>query len=759
MCSWNNLSSRNKICFLIIIVANLFFLVSCGNSSEGGGDISFELSTSTANFTSNKDDINPPGSVSIVVTANNGTVYFGFDYNNYNLSFDCNGTRRCILTISPPYMGSTPSGTYNDTIIVYGYKVDGVKTNPFMSKVINVSYTVTDGLSVSPNNLSFASVESETPSPQILTATYASPLAWTLTSAVNASDSWIIPSALSGTTDSEIAVSVESMRAGSYTGNVNFSHALTKDHKSIGVNYDVQPMLYVDPFNLPAFNITGSSLLSDLSQNLVIGLNPNAVTSPDISWYASTQSSWMRISSSTGDTTNNKTIAVNLIVSELNKLNNGDYDGVITITPDSDLYSPIDVTIHLSLRVPQITYVSPNVVYAGGTLPVIIRGNDFGNAILDINIGSNIVTATRKDSTTIRITELTLPVGNYPLYKDIPTGINNSKAILTVTNSVVFPYKFFAISGSQGRISYDAKTNSILIVNRSEQTLHRATYNGTDWDIDSAYIQYLYDIDLTPDSEEIIATNTQSIMHIDAVTLALKKTITPLFIDQYGYSNNNRPKSIRIGNSGDALIGMDNNNGQLAIELARYRLSDNSFSDRGYSYSAVSWFDSRPARDLISASDVSSTYGAKLFNGDIVGVESVYRWGAQPTYMHFSAVGDRAVYKNSVWAIGENSDPNISPFPYYSSYIGYISENAEITPGTILYSVMSPDGLTAYAYHTDRKIRSYDVSTIQHWQYSEKGIPISIPDDLGNNIKMEITPNGRNLIIGGSLGLVITPVP
>ena len=726
----------------LLLVSVIFSLTACGGGggdSSGGGELSFSLSSNSVSFTANQNDTSSPASATITATAHNGYVFLEVIGGGATLS--CPGENVCTITV--PAIGapqSMPVGTSNDTITVNGYRVQGAST-PFMTKTIAVSYTITEGLTVSPDSLTFTAVETEVPIPQIINESRSQPLTWTSQVWTSSGGNWLSTSVNSGTTNSSTTVSVSALTAGSYYGYIDYEHSLTTGRKRVNVNYVTEPILAA---NSVAFNISENSLPADLSKNLLVTLSPNATTAPNISWTASLQDAWLSLSQVSGDTSTNNTISLDLVVSELNNLDNGDYTTTITLTPDSSTYSPITVDVTLSLNIPQFNYVSPNIVYTGGNTPLIIRGENIGTNITSVLIGTNTVSVTQIDETKLELTQPPLAIGSYPIGRDIPTGINNSNATLEVINPPSFGYHVQAIDGSKDRVLFDAKRNAIFIASRSTQQIHRLVFNGVSWDLTSVNIPDLYDIELTPDSEILLATNSAQILHLDAVSLAQLKAITPPFTDF------TKPKTIKVTNSGLALLSLAiNNDFQEAVRHKVYSLLDDSFPTTsvisGGIYSPITHY-SLPIRDRIVVTYNNGGNPGMVANNELNSLTpSSSSISYNPDHMHLSAVGDRGVNQSNVWSVRQTG----------LVYLGSIVDD-----GTTMQSVVSPDASRVYSYDLNGSVRTFDITdTSVFGSFPEIGVPVILPDVPGNNVQMETTPDGGHLIIAGDTHLIITPTP
>jgi hypothetical protein len=82
-------------------------------------------------------------------------------------------------------------------------------------------------------------------------------------------------------------------------------------------------------------------------------------------------------------------------------------------------------------------------------------------------------------------------------------------------------------------------------------------------------------------------------------------------------------------------------------------------------------------------------------------------------------------------------------------------------PSSTSLAVLSPDGMRAYTLDTAGTLRTFNLSVSLSWDYSfpEIGTGVTPVSDPGSMPSMIVLPGGGAVVIAGSNGIVVQPVP
>ena len=249
-----------------------------------------------------------------------------------------------------------PPGTYRGSAVVTAHGASGSPATLVVNATVSsrppvlqlgssgLSFTMTSGGSA-PSAQSFSINDSP--------ATSAS---WT----AQASQSWIVLGAASGTMPSQLQVSINaaSLSAGTYQGSVQVTAAgLTSSPASVPITLTVNPpppVLQLGSSGLSFTMTSGGSAPSAQS----FSINDSPTTSA--SWTAQASQSWIVLGAASGTMPSQLQVSINAA-----SLSAGTYQGSVQVTADGLTSSPASVPISLTINPTNVFYVSPTGSHSG----------------------------------------------------------------------------------------------------------------------------------------------------------------------------------------------------------------------------------------------------------------------------------------------------------------------------------------------------------------------------------------------------------
>ncbi len=268
-----------------------------------------------------------------------GQASVGFDttkFHNVQLSFA--GSQISVLYDGQTVITATDA-TYSSGLVALDTSNQVIS---FTNVLATSSTANTASLTASPSSMTFSSLYGTNPTPQNLTLGNAATgsLVWT----ASTSASWLGVSPAYGTTGAtvQVAPSSSGLQPGTYNGTVTIvALGSLSTTTSIPVTFTVTAppaSLVVGPSSMNFFALSGQS---PAAQTLAV---TNGAPVGTFSWTASSDSSWLTTSPSSGSTPANVTVGVNSA-----SLANGSYTGNITVTASGIAGSPKTVPVVLQV--------------------------------------------------------------------------------------------------------------------------------------------------------------------------------------------------------------------------------------------------------------------------------------------------------------------------------------------------------------------------------------------------------------------------
>ena len=436
-----------------------------------------------------------------------------------------------------------PLGNYSANIVLSD-------SNGQVRDTIPVSYQVTPGFSISgltdKSITAQANVE-DMAWPIVLHTQFDSSVGSKLQWKIESNKPWLIPVSGSGnfSTDQNIQLmllpdQLMFLNDGEHEVLLTLSvpdSSITPRTISVHLSLDLHPTLTVtgldaSPASL-SYLVNNSSNEAGLAKSFKVVSNAGTAFNGQVNWNAVSGSPWLSVINSSGDTNTQSTLQVKVNKSELEKMPNGSYNTSISLTANNARYKTNLLNFSMNLSLAEIENIAPYMAYTGRTEPIIIRGNSFASQpAMKINIGGHLVNANVVNDTEIHI--------NYPSLSDeqrFTLTISNELQIARGGADLVFKHppvytaqKISLTNLSQRSITLDPERQAILLSSRyfsDEVTRLRLTTNG--WEIDSFAAPKANSATISLDGKELLVTLadqsvTDSIVHLDPNTLAIKKT-------------------------------------------------------------------------------------------------------------------------------------------------------------------------------------------------------------------------------------------
>ncbi|WP_372521720.1 IPT/TIG domain-containing protein [Sulfuricaulis sp.] len=622
----------------------------------------------------------------------------------------------------------------------------------------------TNGLSLSTNAISFnAPNTSSTPASQIITATVTGVTSGTLYikivstgPAVASITNITVTSSTTGQGTINPAPA-NILGAGVHTSTVTVyacttdpncsSGQLAGSPQTVSVTYTVTGVA-ASPSSLN-YTIVNSPVTGDLSRQFTVTGYPN-----QNNWNAGSNVPWLSVLPASGNTGNAIQVTASLVQAQLDGMFNGTYAGSITITSSSG--STVSIPVTLTISRTQVNYVAPYIATSGVAEEVIIRGENFNQvAVQNVKFGgTNATTFNVISDTEIRATHLALSAGSYPVQLQNNLGINRSRADLVVVDAQglsgnlsygplpPIPPGGVPITRRVIGLGYDAERKTVVVgfsYSPSGVWSNQIMYfvYTTQWSVGTAQsIPNLTSITLSIDGKQWLAGTDTGITQIDAANFSSGITTNHNINPSLGaYVKNLSP-----ANDGNVPVVFDVS-ANFGLEAYRYNVRNPAFSDLGiatyHGDSAVSGDGSRvvigsDAGQMVYQYNASS--GTTTFTGLSLPVLST------PV---LNRTGSRIVFNGTLVYDGSYS------------YLGALPNNmVPYYPPVVL----SPNGTRAYVAEGST-LRTYDLSAPLVGGYFPQIAVITFSSDVGTDVKMIISPDGKTLFLAGKNEVVVYPVP
>jgi hypothetical protein len=718
---------------LVILLA----LAGCGGGGGGGGGgPGFSVSPGSLTFNGTTGGSTPPPQT-ITVTVFGGTVYIGAFYGGSaisNATFSITGPTTAAITVYPSSPGNLGGGTHSGTITIVGCNDQNCNSQVSGSPTdVSVTYQVS-GITTTPNSVALASAVSTPSAPVSLNLSSTAGGSWSSSiSYSGATTGWLTLSPANGTT---LPASIDFTGGaiatpGTYQATVTFTNGSLS--RNVPVTYVVNRALSPSPTSL-TYTIGNAPTAGDLTRSLSAGAYSG------VTWTASANVAWLSLSPTSGGS--GGTVTASLVQAQLNAMNNGVYNGTITLTPSVGAVETVPVALTIART--QVNFVAPYVAIAGAPADVIVRGENFNQVtVQNVRFGSTNATAfTVVSNTEIHATHPALTAGSYLVQLQNNLGIERSLATLVAVDAPAYAAGTIDYPNATAKtiqsLVYDAERRALVVAVRypsapdSSEILHYP-YVSNAWAAATPVgVAKLRDVALSLDGTQWLAVSDFAVSQFNAATLAAG-TVTNAPFSSFYYL-----KNLAVANDGNALV-VTGVNGSGYTTAYRYA-----------------------ARNPALVSSSSYYFGNLAASGDgsriVVGSNGLSP--APEVYYYNASTGttiDSGIDLNtSAVAFGRTTSRLLLNHTrvYDSNFV--LTGNL---PATTVTSVLAPNGARAYTFDAGQ-VHVFDLTAAPvSGIYPEIGTGTALAGAPGNGVKMAISPDGGTLFLAGDARIVLLPTP
>jgi hypothetical protein len=239
-------------------------------------------------------------------------------------------------------------------------------------------------------------------------------------------------------------------------------------------------------------------------------------------------SAWLHPVSASGTTGGSSTLQFSLDAAVIATLRNGRYVAQVTVTPSLAGASPVTIPVALTLDRTQVATVAPYVEASGRQAEVFLRGARFDEVtIQSVRFGSVDVPATAPNfqldgPTRIRVVHPALTAGRYPV-----SIIVGGSAIDSTAELVVQDPMSYAAAGSGTKpvpngtiVEFDPERHACYYASMTQVGSLVAGASSWSPKLSPASFTLVNGMALTADGRELLVADSNSIVHLDPVTLA-----------------------------------------------------------------------------------------------------------------------------------------------------------------------------------------------------------------------------------------------
>jgi hypothetical protein len=630
--------------------------------------------------------------------------------------------------------------------------------------------------SASPSSLTFSTTENATTPAQAINITRAS---WdtsvtpTLTKIdyTGADAGWltVTPSA-----NGFSFVASAALRQGTYSATVR----VTLTYLSGPIELLIPVSLTVGPGLIkPAdriVTVSSDSALVSLSDSAAI----NIAGGVPITWTASSNVPWLKLTRSSGTTGTLVTYAID--GASLDTLANFSlHEALVTVTPMLTHVTPIQFKVTLRKQLAEVHYVGPYLLVSGKPAKLHIRGRGFS---LVQNIGSRLKTTNLNPTSIVRVNDTTILldapptiVGSNAIQIDNALGFDTGSAVVRTIAPQSYQYTAIPVAGIKRSVVFDAERLTLYCANVGAEALTRLRYRGGTWLIDALSVPAILDVGIGPDGGSLVVTATpRTLRLVDPVSFVptLTQDVPAGLARNFAYLSN----GISTTNNGWSWL----------------TFGEGSWGDFGYFDHRTGTVERRPEQPTLSTSFYNGPWTAISRDGERMWVPQAAGLTPSPPLLYLDAttpllkvnpIGLTYTYDMQLSEDGsrvfleaaEVRDQAFgligrTPLPTESPYFG-------------IASAISPDGTRAYvlAYNnngisqlnpaimprifvfdsTAASATSVDLPLLggfdlQHYPTC----PYTNPrPDCALTVRSTISPDGATLFFAGSEYAIIAPIP
>ncbi len=545
------------------------------------------------------------------------------------------------------------------------------------------------------------------------------------------------------------------------------------------------------PVALPVSLTVGAGLATPAAQRMVMGGDTTAAqltgTLPVVSngptalnWTATSNAPWLRLTRAAGGLGTPLAYEVDTTAAQALPAF-ADHTATVTISaqipnaaPGAAPLTPVTTSISLRNELAEVHHVGPGLVVAGQPAEVFVRGRGFDRlddpaARLSIS-GINPSAVTRISATALKLQLPAVAAGDHQVSLSNALGVSTSSATLHAVAAQAHSAATLVTGGAPYAVLHDGLRRQVFVANQTLSTVQRWREQAGRWTADSLAFANLADIGLSPDGAWLVATERSGRLHlIDPVSL----TITASYSASGPfYPAPTTGHGLAVTNDGTVWLAVGTGQNQMVGFDLRSRLfSLQQPAGLPALFEGGPWFEvSRNGERKITVPSASSDVASGLLYDDA----SAGMWRLNPAglgyfYYSYNGLDDSGsrflrlgtVYDSSFKRIGQVALPDA----------GW-TDNA---------GVLSPDGQRLYVYaqgpdwfspgaSTLPRIYVFDTSgaagaatllpLLGSWtlQDSPTCHQATGADDC-QRPAMNISADGRTLLVAGSVKLLVVPVP
>jgi len=726
------------------ILVLISFISACGGGGGGadggsGGGLSITISTTEVNLTAGKNDPAPTaGNIRVSVSGGEAFLMSSSTINAINgHRLDCPFTTYCDLLIFPKTPSRLSIGNYTDTVSLTACS-DNACNNVIKTFTVTINTTITQGgaFSTTPATFNIKTRDGVAATPVNFDLNYAGGVVTTWNANINyiTGSNWLSLSAMTGdaTVTSNLTMNFSILPVGSYQAEIIFTSGGGDVTLTVPVQYTVD-YIRTTPEQL-SFLVNTNSVPAEFSQNVIVNADFGAESAQSIvDWNAVTTAVWLSIVPASGDTGALNQFTAALQQNIIQTLANGIYNSTITLSSNDVAIADVIIPVTLIVNLPRITHLAPSVGYANQTNTIVLRGTGLtGITAVDILIGTQNPTLVEAiDDKSVRVTYPALAIGDYnPSVTDRFTNLYASTAVLSILAKPTLPNVELARTGTVQRVIYDEKRQAIYVLDRLDNEIERYRYVINQWVMDSLALGiFPFDFTLAKDNSEIVVLST-NLIHVDPVTFTVSDTVTTPI--QFGF------QQITAMNDGQALLIQQSANPYL------YDIKAKSFTQLDSSFRTN------------SPSTIASTDGNRLFIATR-DTGSIFRFDANTDLFTRSPQTTGDAYRIKTDRTGSKLVMSRSSLQVYDGNLNFLGT----LPGFYNGALLSPDGLTAYAYDTGATSQLHVIDLTNKNASNVFTLtstsPLSAPLGL-NDVDITSTSDGAVLIFAGKK-LVVRNLP
>lgn len=667
---------------------------------------------------------------------------------------------------------SMPSGSYTANLSIQSG--GGHVTVP-VSYVVSAPAGGDHDIGVSSNGLTLVATEGALSAPQAVGLTRPS---WNpdvqVAIAYTEGSGWL-GSSTAASGDLQFSANASGLTKGVYHATVTLTGAYPSSATGVRV-----PVVFTVGQGLaqpaPQTQVLGSDATSAVLTGTIPVISDGSTSA---SWTATSSASWLRLTRSAGSLGTPLTYQIDVAQAQAlpaytdvaaSVTINAQLAGAPASTPG---FTPVTATVTLRRELAEVFYVGPDVVVAGQGASVIVRGRGFDHltnpaARLSVN-GVTPTAVTRLGANSLRVQLPAMAAGDRSVSVSNTAGVATSSAVLHVQTAQALAGASLAMTDLPRTVLHDPLHHQLFAVQSTLSSIRRWRDSAGSWTTDVLALANLDDIGMSPDGAFLIATEQSGRLHlIDPVSFTISASyVAPGPIYQtpgtgHGLAVTNDGKVwLTVGSTWNDMVTFDLRT--RTFETVRPAVSTSLYSGPWYEVS-------RNGERLVAVQSASiSPQPPMLYMDASDGVWKNNPAGLTFFYWSMNGLDDTAnrfldmgvVYDAGFNRVGRELIPDA----------GWGDNAAVLSPdGTRLYVFSLPPDWTNPSSTTMPRVYVFDASIaagnvtdlplLGRIDLSE--YPTCHVDQYGSPCYrpvMNIAADGKTLFIGGSVKLLVVPVP